>query len=130
METDDPDPGLDSPGIKAHPDGTGARKKTASSASASSGVGGMPYFTWLPRMPGQPRSLHTLGQRARCFARVFKGSSHAPTGLESCSSGSSVLALVIDALRSVNKPWQGICFVELETLMAKVVRVPGIPRDH
>ena len=46
--------GLDSTGIKVHPDGTGALKETVHSQSASPGAAGTPDFTWLPRMPEQP----------------------------------------------------------------------------
>ena len=42
--------GLDSTSVKVHPDGTGARKKTARSPSASPGAAGPPGFIWLPRM--------------------------------------------------------------------------------
>ena len=42
--------GLDSTSVKVHPDGTGARKKTAHSPSASPGAAGPPRFIWLPRM--------------------------------------------------------------------------------
>ena len=44
-------PGLDSTSIKAPPDGTGARNKTGSGASASPGADETPGFIWLPRMP-------------------------------------------------------------------------------
>ncbi len=43
--------GLDSTSVKVHPDGTGARKKTARSPSASPAADGTPKFIWLPRMP-------------------------------------------------------------------------------
>ncbi len=42
--------GLDSTSVKVHPDGTGARKKTARSPSASPAADGIPKFIWLPRM--------------------------------------------------------------------------------
>ena len=41
---------LDSTVVKVHPDGTGARKKTAPKPSASPAAGGPPRFIWLPRM--------------------------------------------------------------------------------
>ena len=41
---------LGSTSIKVHPDGTGARKKTARNASASPVAAGPPRFIWLPRM--------------------------------------------------------------------------------
>ncbi len=41
---------LDSMSIKVHPDGTGARKKTARSPSARAAGGGTPNFIWLPQM--------------------------------------------------------------------------------
>ncbi len=43
--------GLDSTSVKVHPDGTGARKKTARRPSASPAADGTPRFIWLPRMP-------------------------------------------------------------------------------
>ena len=46
--------GLDSTSVKVHPDGTGARKKTARKPSASHGAAGTPRFIWLPRMPERP----------------------------------------------------------------------------
>ena len=42
--------GLDSTSVKVHPDGTGARKKTAGNPSASPAADGTPRFIWLPRM--------------------------------------------------------------------------------
>ena len=42
---------LDSTSVRVHPDGMGARKKTARSPSASPGGDGPPRFIWLPRMP-------------------------------------------------------------------------------
>jgi len=41
---------LDSTIVKVHPDGTGARKKTARNRSASPEADGPPRFIWLPRM--------------------------------------------------------------------------------
>ena len=41
---------LDSTSIEVHPDGTGARKKTARSASGRAAAGGTPNFIWLPQM--------------------------------------------------------------------------------
>jgi hypothetical protein len=46
--------GLDSTSVKVHPDGTGARKKTARKPSASHGAAGTPRFIWLPRMTERP----------------------------------------------------------------------------
>jgi transposase len=43
--------GLDSTSVKVHPDGTGARKKTARNPSASPAADGTPRFIRLPRMP-------------------------------------------------------------------------------
>lgn len=43
---------LDSTSIKVHPDGTGARKKTARRPSESPVEGGTPRCIWLPRMLG------------------------------------------------------------------------------
>jgi hypothetical protein len=40
--------------IMFHPDGTGARKKTARKPSANRGVAGTPRFIWLPRMTERP----------------------------------------------------------------------------
>jgi transposase len=45
---------LDSTSIKAHPDGTGALKKTGRKPSASPEADGTPRFIWLPRMLEQP----------------------------------------------------------------------------
>ena len=45
---------LDSTTVKVHPDGAGALKKTAPSASGSPGADGAPRFIWLPRMTGRP----------------------------------------------------------------------------
>ncbi|MBB5216188.1 transposase [Parapusillimonas granuli] len=41
---------LDSSIMKVHPDGTGARKKTAPKASGAAAAGGAPNCIWLPRM--------------------------------------------------------------------------------
>ena len=46
--------GLDSTSVKVHPDGTGARKKTARKPSASRAAAGTPRFIWLPRMTERP----------------------------------------------------------------------------
>ena len=46
--------GLDSTSVKVHPDGTGARKKTARRPSASRVAAGPPRFIWLPRMSERP----------------------------------------------------------------------------
>ena len=46
--------GLDSTSVKVHPDGTGARKKTARKPSASHAAAGRPRFIWLPRMSAWP----------------------------------------------------------------------------
>ncbi len=46
--------GLDSTIVKVHPDGTGARKKTARKPSASRAAAGPPRFIWLPRMTAWP----------------------------------------------------------------------------
>jgi len=46
--------GLDSTSVKVHPDGTGARKKTAPKPSASPAADGTPRFIWLPRMTERP----------------------------------------------------------------------------
>ena len=45
---------LDSTSVKAHPDGTGALKKTALNPSASRAGDGAPRFIWLPRMLERP----------------------------------------------------------------------------
>lgn len=45
---------LDSTSIKVHPDGTGARKKTAPRPSARAGAAGTPRFIWCPRLIGVP----------------------------------------------------------------------------
>ena len=45
---------LDSTTVKVHPDGAGALKKTAPSASGNPGADGLPRFIWLPRMTGRP----------------------------------------------------------------------------
>ena len=45
---------LDSTSIKVHPDGTGARKKTARKPSAKAGAAGTPRFIWCPRLIGAP----------------------------------------------------------------------------
>ena len=42
---------LDSTIVKVHPDGTGARKKTARRPSAAPAEAGPPKFIWLPRIP-------------------------------------------------------------------------------
>jgi len=42
--------GLDSTIVQVHPDGTGAEKKTARSASDDRAEAGAPKFIWLPRM--------------------------------------------------------------------------------
>lgn len=42
--------GLDSTIVQVHPDGTGAEKKTARSASDGRAEAGAPKFIWLPRM--------------------------------------------------------------------------------
>lgn len=41
---------LDSSIVKVHPDGTGARKKTAPSRSGAAAAAGAPNCIWLPRM--------------------------------------------------------------------------------
>ena len=43
---------LDSTTVKVHPDGTGARKKTARSPLAAPGADAPPKFIWLPRILG------------------------------------------------------------------------------
>ena len=43
---------LDSTSVKVHPDGTGARKKTARNPSARAGEAGTPRFIWWPRLLG------------------------------------------------------------------------------
>ncbi len=45
---------MDSTAVKVHPDGTGARKKTARNRSASPAAAGPPRFIWLPRMLERP----------------------------------------------------------------------------
>ena len=45
---------LDSTAVKVHPDGTGARKKTARNRSVSPAAAGPPRFIWLPRMLERP----------------------------------------------------------------------------
>ena len=45
---------MDSTIVKAHPDGTGALKKTAPKPSASPAADGPPRFIWLPRMRERP----------------------------------------------------------------------------
>jgi transposase len=45
---------LDSTSMKVHPDGTGARKKTARKPSASHAGAGRPRFIWWPRLLGAP----------------------------------------------------------------------------
>ena len=45
---------LDSTIIKVHPDGTGARKKTARRPSEKAAGAGAPKFIWLPRMLAAP----------------------------------------------------------------------------
>jgi len=44
---------LDSTSVKVHPDGTGARKKTARNPSVDPGEDSRPRFIWLPAMSGQ-----------------------------------------------------------------------------
>ncbi len=44
--------GLDSTSIKVHPDGTGARKKTARRPSAEVAAAGRPNFIWSPHLSG------------------------------------------------------------------------------
>lgn len=44
--------GLDSTSIKVHPDGTGARKKTAPKPSADRAADAQPKFIWSPRLIG------------------------------------------------------------------------------
>ncbi len=41
---------LDSTAVKVHPDGTGARKKTARKPSGKTALAGPPRFIWLPQM--------------------------------------------------------------------------------
>ncbi len=55
--------GLDSTGVKVHPDGTGAEKKTAPNPSASPVGAGPPRFIWLPRMTGPPSRSRSLQAR-------------------------------------------------------------------
>ena len=64
---------MDSTIVKVHPDGTGARKKTAPNPSAAPEAGGPPRFIWLPRMlepPSRSRSPQdrptTLRKDASC----------------------------------------------------------------
>ena len=45
---------MDSTTVKAHPDGTGALKKTDRRPSASLAADGPPRFIWLPRMLERP----------------------------------------------------------------------------
>lgn len=45
---------LDSTSVKVHPDGTGARKKTARRPSASHAGAGRARFIWSPRLLGVP----------------------------------------------------------------------------
>jgi hypothetical protein len=45
---------LDSTTIKVHPDGTGARKKTAPRPSGGPAADAPPRFIWLPRMLAAP----------------------------------------------------------------------------
>ena len=45
---------LDSTIVKVHPDGTGARKKTARKPSVAPVAGGPPRSIWLPRMLSAP----------------------------------------------------------------------------
>ena len=62
--------GLDSTSVKVHPDGAGARKKTARNPSASPAADGAPRFIWLPRMPERrspsrsPPATRTTPRRA------------------------------------------------------------------
>ena len=44
--------GLDSTSVRVHPDGTGARKKTAHKPSAAPGADARPKFIWSPRLVG------------------------------------------------------------------------------
>jgi transposase len=46
--------GWDSTSVKVHPEGTGARQKTARKPSASRAAAGPPRFIWLPRMSAWP----------------------------------------------------------------------------
>ena len=46
--------GLDNTSIKVHPDGTGARKKTAHKPSAEAAAAGRPRFLWSPRLIAAP----------------------------------------------------------------------------
>ena len=46
--------GWDSTSVKVHPDGTGARNKTAREPSASRAAAGPPRLIWLPRMSAWP----------------------------------------------------------------------------
>ena len=43
---------MDSTIVKAHPDGTGALKKTVHKPSENQGEDGLPKFIWLPRVLG------------------------------------------------------------------------------
>ena len=52
--------GLDSTGVKVHPDGTGAERKTARKPSASPVADGTPRFIWLPRMFERQLPSHSL----------------------------------------------------------------------
>ncbi len=45
---------LDSTTVKVHPDGTGARNKTARTPSVNLALDGPPRFIWLPRMLARP----------------------------------------------------------------------------
>lgn len=58
---------LDSTIVKVHPDGTGARKKTAARPSASPAAAGPPRFIWLPRMLEPPSPSRS--RRARTTTR-------------------------------------------------------------
>src|SRR5271155_1370522 len=55
---------LDSTSIKVHPDGTGARKKTDHSPSASPEADGTPRFIWLPRMLERPYPPESHGAQS------------------------------------------------------------------
>lgn len=54
---------LDSTSVKVHPDGTGARKKTAHRRSANRAAAGTPRFIWLPRMMSEPSAF--VSRRAK-----------------------------------------------------------------
>lgn len=48
---------MDSTLVKVHPEGTGALKKTARSASGAPAAAGPPRFIWLPQMLERPSRL-------------------------------------------------------------------------